>query len=279
MIKDYLLIGTDLDLKFAIRFLCLNEAIKTTIQSHQIGNNLNTLICEFILGSVILGSRADQQETTLFKLKFNNNPIMLNCEVSPRGEFRCAIFPWDKKDEYQNPPEGELRITRLNRDNQVYESILQIQKKGIINTFEHNLANSEQSDSILLINTDDNQKHYSLWINKLPDTSIEDWESFTKNFTPKFFTECLQKSADPDVITKSLFKNGIKILAVTKPKLFCNCNKERVITGLKALPNEELVELFMEAKGIETQCEYCRKVWKVSDNEIKALIKMSSSLH
>jgi len=280
--KDYILIAIDPESKFAIRFASLNHAIQKSLDLHKPNAKLKKLLTEMLLCSITIGSRSDEQETNLYQLKFSHSSVRINCEVSPIGAFRSAIFPHDKKEDVLDKPEGQLRVVVRKNIDDLYQSIISIKDGDVLKTFQSYLIKSDQRKSVLLIHTDikDFKKNYVMWVDKLPATALRDWNKFKQRFDKKsFFTDSFQNTNDPDRIIQHLFPESIRILAVTKPFLECSCSKAKIIEALKLLPHEDLIECFMDGQGIETQCDYCHKIWTVSDADLKDLLKTSSAIH
>lgn len=281
MNEDYILIAIDPNSRYAIRFLSLQHALQESLALHRIKPPIEQLYAEFVMGSVLLGSRSDEQITSLFKLALKTTELTLNCEVAPTGMFRSAVFPFKNKDTFTGELKGELKVIQQLRDKQNYQSLTEAHG-DVITMWRNYLSRSMQADSLLFLHFDPQQpqKTYGLWVERLPDTEEDDFNKFASRFKPEsFFTDSFKNSDDPDQIINHLFPEGIKILAVTKPRLLCSCSKQRIIDGLATLPKDDLVELFMDGQGIETQCDYCHKIWSVSDLDVQELIKGNTSIH
>ena len=281
MKDDYILIAVDPQSRYAIRFISLENGLQSSLELHRIEAPLMAAYAEFVMGSVLLGSRADEQITSLFKLSLKHQDLTINCEVSPVGLFRSAVFPFKNKDQFTGDLTGELKVVQQLRDRQSYQSLTE-STHTVSEMFRNYLDRSMQSDSIFFLNFDESKpsKSYGLWLEKLPNTEMSDFKKFIKRFdNTEFFKSSFESNDDPDRIINHLFPEGIKILAVTKPKLQCSCSKQRIIDGLATLPTEDLVELFMDGQGIETQCDYCHTVWSISDQDVQELIKGNTSIH
>lgn len=281
MKEDYIVIAVDAKKQIAIRFLCLEHGITESLQLHKIPDKLHDFYTQAVMGSVLLGSRSDEQESMLFKFSLEQSELTLNCEVSPRGFFRSAIFPQKNKAQFVTKDKGMLTITVLKKNLKTYQSVVQMRNGSAEETFDDYLINSHQNRSVMVLHEDISKPHryFGLWLDALPDTSEEDWEKFAKPFqNKKHFIESFKNSTDPDKIVQNLFVEPIQVLAVTKPKLECSCSKDKILDGLASLPNEDLVEIFMDGQGVETQCDYCHTVWTVNDAELQALMKSSSKI-
>lgn len=282
MDRDYLIIAVDSEKKYAIRLLSLSHVIRESLALHAPGPNLKGVYAEFLLASTILGSRLDEQESILFKLKMADGNLSVNCEVSPRGFMRSAIFPHENRDPEALELSGFLKVVRLNSGNEVYESIVEMQGETIEELVRKYLATSVQTHSLFFVNADTENlsNNYALWIEKLPGTSVKEWEAFQgKYLRAGFFSASFSHTDDPDVIVSRLFEDPITILAVTSPKLTCLCSKEKVVGALKLLSPEDLADIFMQGQGVATQCDYCRKVWQVTDEDVKKIMNVKPTLH
>lgn len=274
---DYLLIGIDSKTRFVWRFLSLNNTLQHLLKVHQPPSTLHSSFCQFVLGAALLGSRHDEQQTTLFKLKLAETEIRFNCEVSPAGPLRAALFPKDMLGEFHGLFAGELSEHILQKNNQMYQSVMKIHSDGMLASWRHFLQQSKQSQSHLSL-YENNGHFYGLWIEKLPETSPSDWADFASTFGERRLDHAIEASQDPDIIIQNLFGTEFKILKVEKPFFQCNCGKERILLGLASLPTADLVELFVDGKGIESRCDYCHKIHLISDEEVKEVIK-SGGIH
>lgn len=86
--KDYLLVCIDPQKRVAMRFLSLKHAVTKTLKLKKPSRSLSLLMAQYLLGGVLIGNRASEKQSTLFKLVLTNPQIRLNCEVSPQGGFR-----------------------------------------------------------------------------------------------------------------------------------------------------------------------------------------------
>lgn len=282
MDRDYLIIAVDSQKKYAIRFLSLPYVIQESLKLHEPGPVLAHVYAEFLLASTILGSRLDEQESILFKMKTAEGGLSVNCEVSPRGSMRSAIFPRENRAPESLDLTGFLKVVRLNSGNEVYESIVEMRGEGVQELVRKYLATSVQTHSLFFVNADvaNLSDNYALWIEKLPGTPVKEWESFqSKYLQTDFFKKSFLGTDDPDVIIGRLFDDPISILAVTSPKLTCLCSKEKVVGALKLLSAEDLADIFMQGQGVSTECDYCRKTWQVTDEEVKKIMNVKPTLH
>lgn len=278
MDKDYLIIAVNPDQQYAIRLACLNHAVKEELGLHNPPAKLQKVFSDFLLASVLLGSRQDDQQTLLYKLRLGGDALVqFNCEVSSNGVFRAALF---ERSAAYTQTVNELRVTTLTRGNQVYESVLEVIENDIEKTYRAYLEKSIQSHSVFYVLSDfESKKYYGLWIEKLPSTPLTIWENIIKEWdNPHTLASAVTNTDDPDMIVRNLFKEPIQILVVTKPRIVCACNKERILDALAVRSPEDLTGIFMENNGVESVCDYCKKIWQVTDEEVKQLLKTTATV-
>jgi redox-regulated HSP33 family molecular chaperone len=280
--KDYLLACIDPQKRFSMRFVSLKNTIEQVFQQKKPSASLGLFLAESLIGSILLGSRTSDQESTLFKYILTNPDVRVNCEVSPVGAVRCAVFPPEHRQKVL--PEwldGSLNVAVLNQDREVYESVIEFKQSSAVEIYAEYTSMSYQTDCILLLNGDANDvsKNYGLLLERLPDTTDEDWDDFQSRFADgEKFVQSFQHSTDPDQMMNYLFDRDFKVLKVLFPKLTCSCSRERFIKAIELLSQEDLMELFVANQGITSQCEYCQQVWEASDDDIKRLLGMSKNV-
>lgn len=275
MEQDYILIAVDRRTRVSIRFAALNLLVTRSVRMKQPTPSIQTIYAPFLVNSVLLGSRYDQQITTLFKLQLGTGELTINCEVSPRGSVRSAIFSTTPSPPPDLPAGGSLHTVRLHDDQQQSTSVISLPSHDITAGFRDYLERSVPAPALLLT-----QAHYGLWIEKLPDTTEAQWQEWITPFRDgQRFTTAVTQSDDPDLMMQTLFAQDFRILAVTHPELTCSCSKEKILDALRSLPEDDMVALFMESNGLTSQCEYCQTEWKVSDAELRALLRGSAQVH
>lgn len=263
---DYLLIAVDAQAKVAIRFARLDCLVSESLALHDLSDaDTRAHFSRFISGSVLLGSRQDEQLTLLFKMTFAGSEIRFNCETTSRGAARAAVFPRGATHALKNPGAALLRVVTLNRRGETYESHVQSHDHQKI--FSEYLATSQQSLSRICLPGvsahGDKNKHYSLWVESLPGTTVNEWQERTRGLTDELWA-AIEKIEDPDIIMNRLFPGGFRILAVTKPKLTCSCNAEKAADLLTLLTEQERDELKDAGGRTVITCEYCQKEWVIA---------------
>lgn len=278
---DYCLVAIDSEQRFVLRLLNLEHHLQENKTLSHLSQKLKKVYIEYILGSVILGNRYDDQEVTLFKLILDSH-LRLNCEVSPKGAFRTSLFPQEIRKNFDGDLSGQLHVARMKSNKEVYQSMIELDAIEVSEIFQNYIKQSNQTDAFFWIYSDEENlsKNYAMWIERLPQTSDQDWSLISNIHQSKdTFFNAVTCSNDPDQIMNKILPFPFKILTVQKPFFHCGCTLEKVIDAIRLLSHEELVDIFMEGDGISTRCDYCEKIWQVEDKDIKDLIQISSTKH
>ncbi len=274
--------GADSGSQVAIRFLSLEHVLRDCLALHQnVTGTLQDVYLRFVLSSVLLGSRMEDQEAILYKLKIEDQGIQINCEVSPKGLLRSAVFPAENVPLYTGDLAGVLQVVRLKSNSDVYQSLTRLQGSSVVDVFRDYLEKSDQSQSIVHVHTDINDlsQSFALWIEKLPSTSDDDWKLWQQRFaSDEAFVNVVTATHDPDQIIEKLFAEKLNIMAVTKPKLACTCSGEKITQALMVLPKEDLLDIFIKGEGVDTRCDYCSKVWHTEDAVIKEMVGVHNTV-
>lgn len=76
-----------------------------------------------------------------------------------------------------------------------------------------------------------------------------------------------------DILSKALSDFKFDVLTDTIVEYKCNCSQKRVEKALISLGEKELNDMANEGKDIEIKCQFCDKVYNLTCDEIRGLIK------
>ena len=82
-------------------------------------------------------------------------------------------------------------------------------------------------------------------------------------------TDMLDKGMTPeDILSMLLSDMDLKINEKVNPKFMCDCSKERVMRAGK----KEIESMIADGKPVEVNCQFCRKNYEITLDELKAMI-------
>src|SRR5579883_2145218 len=172
---------------------------------------------------------------------------------------------------------GKLMVTRSYEVGQPYTGIVNLITGEIASDVAAYFAYSEQVPSVVAIGEHLDHSGVSaaggVIAHVLPgatETTVAQLEANAKAMDP--VSAQLLAGSDPEGIIE-------RISAGMSPKrlreydvLFaCRCTREKVETALLGLGHEELVKIAQEQPETEATCEYCKRIWKLSSDEVSQL--------
>jgi len=85
-------------------------------------------------------------------------------------------------------------------------------------------------------------------------------------------TQLLREGKTPEDILAVLFGDiPYQILEKRALAFHCSCNKEKIEQALVSLGKDELADMVSQKEETEVTCEFCRKVWKLTREDLKRL--------
>jgi len=76
-----------------------------------------------------------------------------------------------------------------------------------------------------------------------------------------------------DMVAELAGADNFKILESMPLAFECNCDKEKFVTGLQSLGNEELDAMINEDNGAETVCHFCMQKYQFTAEELEGMKK------
>jgi molecular chaperone Hsp33 len=199
----------------------------------------------------------------------------LKIETNHAGFTRTLLLP----EEFESFPEritGKSRITKLfPQGRSPYTSLIEFENELSKNVINRVIKESYQSDAEIIVSENSDQ---SLILIKLPPINVNASESYDapsmETFLKSnkvFFSEVFH-SAHNDVqkIVEHFEKSSFGYLSSRQVEFFCPCDKERMKDNLRMLFIEDPESIFAGKESLEAKCDYCKKTYEITRNDLKA---------
>lgn len=113
-----------------------------------------------------------------------------------------------------------------------------------------------------------------LFVQVLPDAleeEIQELENIVTKLQP--ISEMIDQGLDPeDILEKYFSKMEPTILDKQEISLKCDCNRERIQTGIESLGKAELEKIKEEDGKIEVVCDFCKTVYEFNEKDLSEMI-------
>lgn len=196
----------------------------------------------------------------------------LKIETNSAGHTRTLLLP-EEFNQFPMKISGKVRVTKITQNTaQPYTSVIELndtETKDVINRI---LSESYQTNSEVIVSDISDQ---SMMITKLPpvnvnssiDESLSRSEYIKKN--KNFFHDVFETAAnDIEKIVKLFEDKGFSYMTSRQIEFFCPCSKDRMVLNMKGLYANDQDHLFDGKDSVEIKCDYCRKVYQITKDDI-----------
>lgn len=209
-----------------------------------------------------LGVYIDSEEPYFrFKIETNNSGLM-----------RTLLLP-EEFSEFPKTITGMARISKVLASSQPYTSVIKLENEKASEVINNLLKESYQTNSKVIISDKLDQ---SIMITKLPKVDIkkviEDTEELSLeeyiSRQGKLITEVFSKHSDDiEYFVEKFESKGMSYLGSKEVKFFCPCSKERMLTNILTLGDNDLEHVFSEDDKVEIRCDYCNTLYEITKED------------
>ncbi len=204
----------------------------------------------------------------------SENPYFrLKIETNSAGHTRCLLLP-EEFNLFPMKITGQVRVTKVfGNGNTPYTSMLQlndIETKQVIN---HIMKESYQTNTEVIVGELSDQ---SIMITKLPGSAtanVSDDTHLRTDFVKKhqpFFHKVFESGTDDiEKIVQMFEDRGFAYLGSRQIDFFCPCSQERMVMNLRGLYSKDNDQLFEGDSEVKVKCDYCRKEYTVTKNDLE----------
>jgi len=170
--------------------------------------------------------------------------------------------------------QGYIHVTKDLKIRDVFTSSAELQTGEIAQDFTYYFAKSEQIPSSVglgvTIDVDGSVKSAGGFILQvMPGASEETLDTIEQNINAMPpVNEMIENGASPDDIIKAITKGDHEFLEELPLYYQCDCSKEKFLSSLSTLSKDELNSLADSNEPIETQCQFCKKKYTFTNEEI-----------
>ena len=91
-------------------------------------------------------------------------------------------------------------------------------------------------------------------------------------------TDVLRQGATPEDLLERIFDQvPFKVLEKRELAYRCSCSRDRIERVLLSLGSSELEDMIREDKGAEVTCEFCRRSYRFTEEELETLHRVATS--
>jgi molecular chaperone Hsp33 len=198
--------------------------------------------------------------------------IRFKMETNYAGHTRILLIPQDLNI-FPKTLNGLCRVAKIIEGGRPYTTNIELKNTPTKELVNKVLKESYQFSSEIIISETADQ---SLLVSCLPENPDKISEQLSiKEYmlqNKKLFNDFLNKNLiDLKEISEFFEKNNFLYLGSKEIKFFCPCSKERMMINLLNLQNHDFKEIFHDQAAVEINCDYCKKVYHITYEELLKL--------
>ncbi len=246
------------------------------MEQHNYPMVIRDILGELLLASVLLSSSLKYEGQLTLHIQSDGALKMLVAKCNHLSEIR-GLAQWDEEANIDELKQaffsGQLIITIENsRDNQRYQSVIDINHQTISSALETYFTQSEQVPTKIIL-AHDKEFFAGFLIQKMPSHSIEQLEFWQHvSILANTLTSDELIHWDNERLLKNIFHEENIRLFDTLPILFnCICSEEKSKNTLRLLGKQESTDYFLTNKILTVTCEYCNQQYNFTKSDIEQL--------
>lgn len=285
--KDYLIKAYAFDGTVRIYTAVTTNLVGHAQEIHDLWPTSAAALGRLLTVSVIMGAMyADEQELTI-RVEGDGPIGSMVATTNNKGEVRGYVnnphvflqYNSGKLNVGQSVGNGFIHVTKDLKIRDMFTSSSEIQTGEIAEDFAYYFTASEQIPSAVglgvLVNEDNKILSSGGFILQvMPGCKKETIEKIEKIISKlKPVSKMIEEGYNPEDIMNEISGNNYQYLQTLDLKYQCSCSREKFEKGLISLGKEQLNEIILEDKSIETVCHFCNSKYNFDEDALKSLLK------
>jgi molecular chaperone Hsp33 len=179
---------------------------------------------------------------------------------------------------------GFLNVIKDHGLKKFYQGTVPLQTGEIATDLAYYFRSSEQVPAVVslgvYVDVDNSVKASGgFMIHALPgvkDETLEYLEARLKKVPP--VSSMILNGLSPEEIMQEAVGLPLEITEKRETYYYCPCTKERVMDAIVALGKKEMEDLTLKGEVISVHCQFCKKEYAVSRDEIRSLLNFIDSV-
>ncbi|PRO64407.1 Hsp33 family molecular chaperone HslO [Alkalicoccus urumqiensis] len=292
--KDYLVKALAYDDKIRIYAIRSTDMVKEAARRHDTWRTVTAALGRALTAGTMMGCMLKGDEKLTVKIEGNGpaSPIIVDAQAqgSARGYVTNSHVDPERYDSGKLNvaaavgTEGSLSVVKDLGMRDHFTGNVPLVSGELGEDFTYYFATSEQTPSSVglgvVIGKEDIVEGAGGFILQImpgaDDEILDEVESRLQALPP--VSSMIRRGDTPEQIVEQLAGSGNYRILETKDTWFeCQCSKERIVTALYSLDDEELSAMIHEDGGAETTCHFCREQYWISKEELENILSEKQS--
>ncbi|MDF1692576.1 MAG: Hsp33 family molecular chaperone HslO [Zhongshania sp.] len=259
----------------------LEKSYQDILSIHHYPPGVANLLGEFLAAASLLSATIKFEGALILQVRGDGEIPLIMAEANSKQELRAIArdaneaMSTDFKALIGN---GQLAMTIAPDNGKPYQGIVSLDGNSLAHCLEAYFQRSEQLATRVWLCAD-GQHASGLLLQQLPSIKpdLDRWEHLSTIAHTIKNDELL--NLDVETLLYRLYHQDAVRLFDSKPMVArCRCSRERVAQALISIGREELDDILLEQGQIETNCEFCNRLYQFSPSDVDALFEQGSDI-
>ena len=263
----------------------LDQSYQDTLAAHDYPAAVANLLGEFLAAAALLSATLKFEGSITLQARSQGEIPLIMAEATSDHALRAIARQADQAkscDFHTLLADGQLTLTIEPKQGKRYQGIVSLEGDNLAHCLENYFQQSEQLSTKLWLSAD-GQHAGGMMLQELPDTGFADpsqrdnqWEHLTQLANTLTHSELIELSFN-DLLYRLYNQESVKLFESAALRFQCQCSRDKTLTALTTVGEQELLELIEEQGEILTNCEFCHQHYNFSAQDIKQLF--SPTIH
>jgi len=283
--KDYLVKAYAFDGTVRIYAASTTELVEEARQIHKTYPAASAAFGRLLTTSLIMGAMYSEDQSLTIRVNGGGPIGTMITKVDAHGHVKGTVEHPQVHFSYKDKlavgmvvgNQGYIHVTKDLKIRDVFTSSSEIQTGEIAEDFTYYFAKSEQIPSSVGLGVLVNEQNEvfasgGFILQVMPgvkDETITQIETNIQQMPP--ISKLIEEGHTPEDIIQEITKGDHEIVEQMDLFYQCDCSKERFNSGLATLDNSELDAMISDNKAIEITCDFCKKQYTFTADDIKSI--------
>jgi len=261
----------------------LSDSFQQATQIVDYPESLKSLLGQAVAASVLLTGTLKFDGRLSIHARGEGPVSLLMAEATNRRTFR-GLVNWEGEIA-QNAPlteqlgNAQLAITIDPDKGARYQGVVPLERETLGECLAHYFELSEQLDTFLMLEANESGC-FGLMLQKLPDyKTIEDQDAWNRivQFAKTLKIDEFMETDNETLLLRLFHEEQVLSFEQEPVKFECSCSRERTLTSIESLGQEEALEILENSATIAVDCQFCRQHYEFDRSDVVELFQLGTS--
>lgn len=257
----------------------LEQSYQDCLAGHEYPKVIASLLGEFMAAAALLSASLKFEGTLTLQARSEGQIPLIMAESTSDHKLRAIAKDADNADSTDFKTlltNGRLCITIDPAGGQRYQGIVSLEGDNLAQCLENYFQQSEQLSTRVWL-TSNGEQAAGMMLQELPasenissELRLEQWQHMTH--LAETITEQELLSLDFQRLLYRLYhQEQVQVFEADELEFKCSCSQTRTLNALRAIGQQELLDIVAEQGSVDINCEFCHQHYHFIEKDINDL--------